>query len=299
VSRNKDIGRIKKVYDGMLERCNNVNHISHKFYGAKGVKVACSRADFVKWYLENVTEEMIKPSVDRIDTNGDYTLKNMRIVPLAENSQKARLENTSVFKLQPKERFNTNGHLIYIDGRLYRSLQEAQRATGINNKAMKIAINKYNCQRFDTGNDSMRLIPEKNQTIIVPKNSNEKLAIGLSEKEFKCKCKDDSCRATIISSNLIHAFSKMREKFGQQVIINSGFRCMAHNWGIEPRGSALSRHTTGEAIDLSIKPFGDMSFNELNELLVDSGFTFIKVYDKFVHVDTRPLPPSRISELWR
>lgn len=86
MNRNKCVKRIRKVYSGMRQRCTNPNSSNYKNYGAKGVQVRVKRDEFVDWYIENVTDEMIKPTVDRIDPSGHYEFSNMEIIPASLNS---------------------------------------------------------------------------------------------------------------------------------------------------------------------------------------------------------------------
>ncbi len=40
-------------------------------------------------YYRDGADKMKKPSIDRIDNNGDYTYENCRFIEMAENSRKA------------------------------------------------------------------------------------------------------------------------------------------------------------------------------------------------------------------
>ncbi len=120
---------------------------------------------------------------------------------------------------------------------------------------------------------------------ILPKEKNGKICYGLTLEEFKCKCSVESCRATIISNDLIKAYKKFRHLIGKKMTISSGYRCPYHNQKIG--GTALSRHTAGEAIDISKKSMNHLSDEEIDHAAKMSGFTFVKQYKAFVHLDVR------------
>ena len=120
---------------------------------------------------------------------------------------------------------------------------------------------------------------------IIPKNKAVRFCKGLTSKEFACKCETESCRATIISKRLIKAFASFRELVGVPLRINSGFRCTLHNF--MEKGSPLSRHLLGQAIDISLKSLNHLSNNDIEFALKNAGFTYIKFYKTFVHADVR------------
>lgn len=120
---------------------------------------------------------------------------------------------------------------------------------------------------------------------IIPKEAKVRFCKGLTSQEFACKCHTDSCRATIISGDLIKAYNKFRRLVNVPLKINSGFRCTLHN-RLEG-GKSCSRHLTGEAIDISLKTIDHLSQSDIEFALKDSGFTWIKFYKTFVHADVR------------
>lgn len=66
---------LRRVYDGAKERCNNPNHISFQYYGARGINFNFnSFTDFCK-ELGHRPEGC---TLDRIDPNGHYEVGNVR-----------------------------------------------------------------------------------------------------------------------------------------------------------------------------------------------------------------------------
>jgi hypothetical protein len=114
-----------------------------------------------------------------------------------------------------------------------------------------------------------------------------KLAVGefckhLTLNEVACKCNYPECRSVFLEGLTISAFSKLRSAVGRPLTINSGNRCARHNFDVG--GEICSRHITGQALDISCEGI------DLNYLAIEAkkaGFTFIKIYKSWIHVDTR------------
>ena len=75
-------GWASNLYSHMQNRCGKGKY--------KNTKVTLTRSEFIKLVRDTAGfDQMIKPSVDRIDSKGDYSLENTRIIELAENSGRA------------------------------------------------------------------------------------------------------------------------------------------------------------------------------------------------------------------
>ena len=95
MSRN----RIYKIYQGVLNRCNNKNNYSFEHYGGRGIMV-CDKwsgehgfENFYKWAIENEYSEEL--TIDRIDVNGNYEPDNCRWVDMKAQANNRR-NNVSI-----------------------------------------------------------------------------------------------------------------------------------------------------------------------------------------------------------
>lgn len=125
--------------------------------------------------------------------------------------------------------------------------------------------------------------------IILEKALSWELVKYLWHHEFRCRCHYVSCTATLIDEDLLQAYEKFRKAVGLPCIISSGYRCPQHNKDIG--GKPLSRHQTGQAIDISYRTLKDkFTVDEIIKLARASGFTFVKFYKgrlSFFHMDVR------------
>ena len=86
--------RIKSIYRGMIARCYNHNNKNYRLYGAKGIKI-CDEwkfgIKFEEWALSHGYEENL--TIDRINSNLDYSPSNCRWISLEENSRHKKNTN--------------------------------------------------------------------------------------------------------------------------------------------------------------------------------------------------------------
>jgi hypothetical protein len=82
------------IWRSMLARCNNPNCKSYKYYGGRGIKVS-NRWMYYQNFLEDMKERPSKNhSLERIDTNKNYTLSNCR---WATRSEQQKNKSTTKF----------------------------------------------------------------------------------------------------------------------------------------------------------------------------------------------------------
>lgn len=96
--------------------------------------------------------------------------------------------------------------------------------------------------------------------------------------EFKCKC---GCGKVILDALFLSQLEKAREIAGVPFVINSGYRCPAHN---KAEGSTSKNHTSGRAAD--IKANNGPQRGQILKGLYLAGFRRIGIGPNFIHADT-------------
>lgn len=80
LEHTEDLDRLRRIYNGMKQRCYNENTDNYLCYGARGIQM-CSewlndRESFIAWALSHGYSNEL--SIDRIDVNGNYCPDNCR-----------------------------------------------------------------------------------------------------------------------------------------------------------------------------------------------------------------------------
>jgi len=107
------------IYDART-RCNNKNRISYKYYGGRGIKCLITSQEVKELWFRDKAYEMKKPSLDRIDNNGNYELNNCRFIENIENTYKRNREKPQGI---PILQYDLNGNFI----KEWKSAREADR----------------------------------------------------------------------------------------------------------------------------------------------------------------------------
>ena len=121
-------------------------------------------------------------------------------------------------------------------------------------------------------------------------------------REFLCPCCGGGAKTVKISEILVVFLENLRRAWGSAIIVNSGWRCAAHN--LKVGGTKYSRHLIGCAADIA--PAGSAngrSFEAIAERICrQPGWEFI-AYPTFVHIaaprdeSTRPWSGGNIINL--
>ena len=80
--------RLSMILTGIKGRCKNPKHIAYKYYGKRGIKCFLKFKDMVYLWNRDKAFELKKPSIDRINNDGNYELSNCRYIELSENIRK-------------------------------------------------------------------------------------------------------------------------------------------------------------------------------------------------------------------
>jgi hypothetical protein len=77
------------IWRGMVQRCTNPNHISWKYYGARGIKVCDDWFKFINFY-NDMQPKPLGLSLDRRDNDLGYNKENCRWVTFVEQANNKR-----------------------------------------------------------------------------------------------------------------------------------------------------------------------------------------------------------------
>jgi zinc D-Ala-D-Ala carboxypeptidase len=107
-----------------------------------------------------------------------------------------------------------------------------------------------------------------------------KLVNYFKESEFACRC----CGVAKMQQSTIDKLIKAREIAGIPFVINSGYRCEAHNASVG--GKSEGAHTSGYAVD--IKATDSRSRFLILDAVLKAGFNRIGIAKTFIHIDNDP-----------
>ena len=89
----------RRTLDRIKTRCTNPNEKSYKHYGGRGIKclITAKELEFL-WKRDNASK-LKKPSIDRINNDGNYEFSNCRFIENLDNVKRARKINSERIKL--------------------------------------------------------------------------------------------------------------------------------------------------------------------------------------------------------
>jgi hypothetical protein len=138
VKRNKERRKNKpwvKYLESLRHRCNYIGDDSYKYYGGRGIKALITLKEIEILWFRDKAYLLKEPSIDRKDSNANYTFENCRFRELKDNCQ----DGSDISKKQVLQ-FNLNGKLI----KEWSSVSEAARSLKIKiTNISAVALNKY------------------------------------------------------------------------------------------------------------------------------------------------------------
>lgn len=106
-------GPVKDAYISYREqrtRCYNKNRKKYKNYGAKGIEVKYTSRQFIGWWLSEIKYfKGKKPTIGRINHDGNYEFGNIIIQDISDNSIERNKRVPSFLK--PKKVICTNNNI--------------------------------------------------------------------------------------------------------------------------------------------------------------------------------------------
>lgn len=88
-----------RVLQSAKSRCTRVNQPGYKYYGALGITCNLTVQEVKELWFRDNAQAMLRPSIDRIDPEQDYTMKNCRFIELLENIARAKYSRNITEKL--------------------------------------------------------------------------------------------------------------------------------------------------------------------------------------------------------
>lgn len=98
-SKSIELSPWKKSLYNARQRCNNSKNPDYKYYGGKGIKCFLSMFEIREIWIRDKANELNRPSLDRKDSNKDYTYCNCRFIELKDNALGSRLNYPKICSL--------------------------------------------------------------------------------------------------------------------------------------------------------------------------------------------------------
>jgi hypothetical protein len=104
-------------------RCNNKNDR----YGKRGIKCFLTPEEIKIIWFRDKAHLLKRPSIDRIDNNGNYTFDNCRFIELSENSRLGNLGRKQTVSQVKKRMKALSNYLALPESRIERSRNASKR----------------------------------------------------------------------------------------------------------------------------------------------------------------------------
>lgn len=76
-----------RIASNAKTRCNNPNYYDFALYGGRGIKYLLTNSELESLWSRDGASQMKRPSIDRINPDGNYEFGNCRYVEMVENSR--------------------------------------------------------------------------------------------------------------------------------------------------------------------------------------------------------------------
>ena len=86
----------RKTLNDIKQRCENPKNPAYKYYGGRGIQNLITEEELKFLWFRDKAFELKRPSIDRINSDGNYEISNCRYIELSENSK--RVDNSSKWK---------------------------------------------------------------------------------------------------------------------------------------------------------------------------------------------------------
>ena len=89
-----------RTFNNIHSRCTNKKIRSYKDYGGRGIKCLITPEELKTLWFRDKAFEMKKPSIDRIDNDGNYEFDNCRFMEKDDNTNKDRKKKILQYDLE-------------------------------------------------------------------------------------------------------------------------------------------------------------------------------------------------------
>lgn len=102
----KDKKRLYKLFPekyllkSVRQRCENINCKDYKDYGLRGIQCLITIEEIKQLMVRDNYWNLKRPSIDRIDNDGNYTFENCRFIEMPENTRRSKAKEIFQYDLQ-------------------------------------------------------------------------------------------------------------------------------------------------------------------------------------------------------